>query len=125
MDKHYVLRVPVKPKAMPRPRAKPGQKAYYPQAYQEWRERAGLHLRSVWNRAKGRTVEGPVSVTIHLDTDEFTVWFGTVDVERVKGLRGDVDNYGKAVLDLMVDQGLIENDSQVTVLNVGFSDGDR
>lgn len=60
-------------------------------------------VRAAWVAAGCPRVEGPLRVTVELDPAGVTVTLEEIDVTRSK-LRGDVDNYVKAVLDAIQDQ---------------------
>jgi len=106
---------------MPRPRGKAGQRAYYPRSYTDWRERVGWQIKAAFMELKGRKITSPVSVRIVLHRDGFSIDIERMDGDR-HGLTGDVDNYAKAILDIMQEVGVIENDSQVESLAVAFLD---
>ncbi len=114
------LTVQARPRAMPRPRGKAGQRAYYPKAYTTWRERVGWMLKAEFMKQSGRKISAPVSVLI-----TFTDSTITVDINEIKPRRGrltgDLDNYAKAVLDILQDVGIIDNDSQVDDLAATFA----
>lgn len=61
---------------------------------------------------------GPIKVRIKLEKKKFLVTI--TELEPVKGtVRGDVDNYAKAILDgLQGSDGLIGNDRQVMQLTI-------
>ena len=119
-DDCFVLTAAIRPRAMPRPRGKAGQKAYMPKSYQQWREQAGWLVKQAWLRiARGQTLRGPLRVDMRLCRDRVTVWLSAAGEER-HGLTGDVDNYAKALLDVMKDVGVYEDDSQVVDLRAHF-----
>lgn len=60
-------------------------------------------VRAAWVAAGCPRVEGPLRVTVELDPAGVTVTLEEIDVTRSK-LRGDVDNYVKAVLDAVQDK---------------------
>jgi crossover junction endodeoxyribonuclease RusA len=72
-------------------------------AYKAWRDEAGWSLKM----QRPGQLEGSVSVTIA--------------VQR-KPNRGDIDNRAKAVLDLLVEHGVIEDDRLVEELCLKWSD---
>lgn len=70
----------------------------------------------------GETLKDPVTLFIDVMEDgvEVGVWTEHEKM-RPKGVRGDIDNYAKAVLDVLQESGVIENDRQVQRLVVGFN----
>lgn len=62
--------------------------------------------------------DSPVNVAIEL-SEAMTVVVIT-PAERRRKLQGDIDNYAKSVLDGLQQGGMIENDRQVSSLNVSF-----
>ena len=73
--------------------------------YRSWLRAAGNELRA----QKPRKVAGPVAVSIEVGPDK----------------RRDLDNYSKAVLDLLVMCGAIDDDSNVMDLRLGKRDRDN
>lgn len=105
---------------MPRPRAKAGQRAFYPHSYQAWREEAIMRLRNAWKLMKERRSLGPqVALSIELSPKKATLHIGPAKAER-NSLRGDLDNYAKALMDVIVDAGILDDDARVTELEVRF-----
>ncbi len=115
------LTIKARPRAMPRPRGKAGQRAYYPKPYQTWRERVGWMLKAEFMKQRGRKITQPCSVFIQFHPSGFTVDILEA-TDRRGTLTGDVDNYAKAILDMLQEVGIIENDSQVNNLAVKFVD---
>jgi len=111
---------------MPRSRHRAGQRPYQDPSFQNWRREAGYLMRAAVNKIKpGLKLKGSVSVEMALGPDSVTLWIDSeVDDER-HGLRGDLDNYAKAILDVMQDVELIADDSQVVHLGVGFIEPDE
>jgi crossover junction endodeoxyribonuclease RusA len=70
-------------------------------AYEDWKRQAGWQVKAQRQEA----IHGPVAVTI-------------VHGKR----RADLDNLNKAPLDLLVSQGLIDDDSFVRELHCRFAD---
>lgn len=124
-DRHFVLVLNAPPRAMPRPRGKPGQRPYQPTGFQEWREAAAWELKAKWKKVgKGKTLKGPVFLHAFLHRDGITIWLDQLDESRRGALRGDVDNYAKSIMDVIVDAGILDDDSQVEALIVGFHTDD-
>lgn len=121
-DLPMVIRVPMRPRAQPRPRGKPGQKAYYPKDYADWRVEAGWRIREIITEIGRKHIpQGPVSVSIALGPASFTIHITPLtDMRSETRLRGDVDNYAKAVLDLLMDTEVLADDREVHLLSVGF-----
>lgn len=95
------LVIPGRPVAKGRPRLGRGG-TYTPAATREFEALVAWHARAMRLRLGGATVH----VTIEL-------WSRTP-------LRGDIDNYAKAVLDGLQKGGAIDNDRQVASLQVQF-----
>lgn len=111
--------IPLAPRPAPRPRVtKHG--VFHPKWYDEWRADFG---RLITGSVKFRK---PVAVSIVFTVDSVRVEIsddeGGVSVPEgsrvvVRGLRGDLDNYVKAVLDALQDRGVLTNDSLVVELH--------
>lgn len=94
-----------------------GAHRYTPERYRLWKQAVGWHLL----RAKVKPIEGPVAVSMIVTPDGVDVDFRPVATTRPKGIRGDLDNYAKAVLDAA--QGIAyHDDRQVTAVSVAFAD---
>lgn len=93
-----------------------GAARFTPERYRVWKESVGWHLR----RAKVRPLEGPVAVSMIVSPEGVTVAFEPVATGRPKGLRGDLDNYAKGILDAA--QGIAyADDRQVVAVSVAFA----
>jgi len=103
------------PKPYTRARTK-GNYVYLPGPYRQWRQQASAQLREQ-GTPLGST---PVAVTVTVEADRTTVMAEPVAPNRPKGVRGDLDNYVKAVLDALTDANIIDNDRQVVTLIAGF-----
>ena len=113
----------------PVPFARPGHRdgrRFTPAAYKAWRGLASETMRFV---GKVPLLEGPVSVRVMVDSDRVLVEAHELDPaagwRRPKGVRGDLDNYVKAVLDAMQDAGWIIDDRQVFEINAEFYERDK
>lgn len=80
------------PKVKARPRMTRSGRAYTPEATLEFE-------RKVREAYAGPLFEGPVSVTIILEKESFEIRISGYDQDAPSKLRGDIDNYAKAVLD--------------------------
>ena len=107
--------VPIKPRPTPRPRGKQGQKAYYPTDYQAYKDKLEWAIKL---NAKGK-VEPPYVVHAVFDTDEIRVIVRHSDARR-NGLRGDIDNFGKGLLDAMEAVGVIDSTPARQITNAGM-----
>lgn len=107
------LVIPGRPVPASRPRVTRGH-AYYPKRYSSWLEQASWQV-----RACGKRVDGPVRliVVFRRDSVEVDVLPG---VERPSGLRFDLDNALKGVMDCLQAGGVLKDDAQVTGLEVSF-----
>ncbi|GEM_PF-3097501 len=88
--------------------------------YRGWRRTAAdvvriMRRRDTWDR--------PVSVWIGVEADRIEVHVGPHTPTRPRALRGDLDNYAKAVLDALQQGGLIADDRLVETLTVTFATG--
>ena len=99
--RHWVLQIDVPPRAQPRPRSKTGQKAYYPKRYTEWRQHAASTLAAAWDSAQGGTIKGPIELCIYLTPKTITIYIDTTNTSYRGPLKGDIDNYSKAILDIL------------------------
>ena len=102
----------------PVPFARPGQtatgKRYTPARYREWKTAAA------WQMKGERHYDRPVRIRIVVRNNRIEYEFAETEQTRPKGLRGDLDNYTKAVLDAAQDAGVIEDDRQVVSIEVMF-----
>ena len=121
-DRHFVLHVPGRPRAMPRSRVNPYGRPYQPKAFVEWREATAWVLREAANRVRpGLRLDGDLLLALYLGRDAAKLRLRAApDGTDRYGLRGDLDNYAKAYMDVAQDAGLIGNDSQIVGLTVGF-----
>lgn len=81
-----------KPKVKQRPRLGRRGRAYTPVATLQFEQ-------AVKENWEGPCFEVPVSLTITLNKDSFVVTVKQHDTLGPSGLRGDIDNYAKAILD--------------------------
>jgi len=91
------LVLPIEPCAAARPRVT-SKGVFYPPKYQAWLEAARLLARQAWH---DELLGGPVRVAVSFQADRIVVEVGRSDCVRPKGVRGDVDNLCKAVLDCL------------------------
>ena len=117
-DRSWVLAVKIKPRALPAARAKAGQKGYRPRPYQKWAAEVVAELRRIWKNRK--PLEGPLQLKAALGRGSFTIWIDPLEESTRPGLKGDVDNYCKAILDCVTQAGIIGDDRQVEVLEARF-----
>lgn len=114
----YVLRVDIRPRALPSARGKAGQRGYRPRPYQQWARRVEDELRRIWG---GRPpVAGPVGVYLSMCGGGFTIWIDPYEGSVRGDLRGDADNYAKAVLDCLTKARVIGDDKQVECVHANF-----
>jgi crossover junction endodeoxyribonuclease RusA len=92
--KEHTQRYDFRAKAKQRPRMSRRGRAYTPKATHEFETRVGAG----WNKRK-KFRDKPVSVSIELGKDFFTVKVVEIDTETPSALRGDIDNYVKSILD--------------------------
>ena len=108
------LVLPIEPQPAARPRAKKGGRGYYPAKYSSWLEGASLLASAGW---QGKPMAGPVRVALTLERLSIIVEVEASDAKRGR-IRGDIDNIGKAVLDVLKRGGVLSDDSQVVELSV-------
>jgi len=114
-----ILRIPIRPKPTPRPRAKKGQGAYYPKAYQSYKDELEWLVKQAWVEAGKPVTKEPYAVTIGVYKDRFDVILSNCWRDR-DGLRGDLDNIQKGVLDALQAVGLIDDDRNVHQITISF-----
>lgn len=108
------LVIPGRPVPASRPRVSKGH-AYYSKRYQEWKEQAAWQVCAV-----GKRIDGAVKVTVVVRRDSIEIDVSPSAVQRPTGVRGDLDNLLKAVLDALVAGGMLADDSQVVELEARF-----
>jgi len=103
------------------PAARPrvvGGHAYTPARYESWKQEASWRLHT----QTSARYDGPVSVTVVVRRDRVEIELDETADTRPKGLRGDLDNYVKGVLDALQDAGIIRDDRQVHELHATFEE---
>ena len=92
-----------------------------PQAYRTWKTETADKLAAM---AGYRTFSGEVAVRIDLGSNDTRVEVVELDGDdqrrKPTGLRGDIDNYAKAVLDALQASGVVTDDRVVAQLEVRF-----
>ena len=74
---------------------------------------------------RGRTIDGPVALNLEVHPDQLVAEFVAVGPDtRPAGLRGDLDNYIKAVLDAAQSGGLLVDDRHVVAITARFVDSE-
>lgn len=111
------LVIPGRPVPAARPRVVKGH-AYYPKRYADWLLAAGW---IVHGQASER-FDGPVRVSVVIGERGIVVEVAPSGVVRPRGLRADLDNIAKAILDALQAGGVLANDSQVTVIEASFGE---
>lgn len=107
--------IPGRPVPFQRARSQGGQR-YNDPRYADWKDRAGWLMKAARVR-----FDGPVAVTVEVTAGGLGVAFSEADRVRPKGVRGDLDNYLKAVLDA-ANRIVYEDDRQVVGALVEFGD---
>lgn len=105
----------MKPMACPRPRAvgfAGHARAYMPESYRKWKERAKLFIRQQY---KGPKLDMPLHIIVTVVYQRPVRLMRKKDpAERIlKTTKPDLDNVLKSVLDALEQAGVMENDSQV------------
>lgn len=107
----------IRPRPTPRPRGKKGQGAYYPPEYNAYRDELLWRIRQA---VKGRPrLAEPLKITVSITLEGFEVQIEPGPV-RPKGMRGDIENFVKGLLDGLQQAGVVEDDRWVHELNVRF-----
>lgn len=84
--------------------------------YGAWKEAAGWEMRSQWREAP---LTEAVAISISVADSGIEVIFSESHLDRPRGVKGDLDNYVKAILDAA--QGVvIQDDRQVRELGARF-----
>ena len=91
-----------------------------PERYRTWKDITQAHL--VMGVEK---IEGPVELDLQITPEGIMCAITPSHLARVKYLRGDIDNYAKAVMDALQPpkgggRGVIEDDRQVVQLTARF-----
>lgn len=114
----WVLRVDERPRALPSVRAKAGQKGYRPASYRKWAKKVQDELKRIW--AGRPPLDGPLGVYIALCKTSFTIWIDPLGDSQRDGLRADIDNNAKAILDCLTQAHIIADDNLVEVIHANF-----
>lgn len=120
----FVLRVELGSRPCPRPRSVAGRTPYLPAAYAEWRTEAAIRFGAAWRRVRPPSkgaIDTPVSLSVFLARRSITVWVDPAEGCDRDGLRGDLDNHLKAVLDALVEAGVLADDRLVLRLAGAFA----
>ena len=115
-----LLRIPIRAKPTPRPQAKKGQRAYYPKAYQSYKDQLEWLIKQAWRDVGGSTLTGPQQLTVEFDPDSILIELTPTTTAR-NNTRGDIDNLYKGVADALETAGVINNDHQIHELHCRFS----
>ncbi len=89
------------------------------QRYRDWRTVAAQAARY----AARTTWADPVGVWVGVEADRVEVVITPHTATRPKGVRGDIDNYAKSVLDALQQGGVLADDRLVETLTVTFATG--
>jgi len=104
----YSFTVQGPPRVKERPRILKTGRTYTPKATAEYENRVAA-------RYDGPKYEGPVRLDVCFEKDRTTVRIIPLDSEEKPQLRGDIDNYLKALQDGLVRAGALD-DSQVVLV---------
>jgi Holliday junction resolvase RusA-like endonuclease len=111
--------IPGQPYAWPRPDSR-GRARFNPKGYAAWQKVAAEALAA---QARWRSFPGEVAITLVIHPDGVDVRAASLirhDPQRPPALRGDLDNYAKAIIDAMQVAGVMGNDRQMVSLDVTF-----
>jgi len=103
----YTFRVPIRPKVKERPRIRKDGRRYTPKT-------TSVYEAAVAECYTGPRFEGPVEISILLQKDSSTVTIRESD-HKPSPLRGDIDNYMKAIMDALNGVAYVD-DRQVLVV---------
>lgn len=113
--RHLTAIIPGPPITWGRP-VDTGGRRLNPARYRRWKSDAVIALQVA---AGMRSFAGEIDVDIILHPDRVEISIDETETRRPgTGIRGDVDNYAKAVLDAIQAAGVIANDRDVTVMTV-------
>ena len=117
------LWIPGKPVPAARARARRGGPGYYPAEYDAWLQAARIEV----HNQRPEQITGPVSVLAVVHSDGIQVIVGSAEnlrCRRPRNLHGDLDNFGKALIDALQSirgrGGAYRNDSQIVDLHLFF-----
>jgi Holliday junction resolvase RusA-like endonuclease len=92
-----------------------------PSRYRAWKGGVAMLLRSK-RHSMGIPDESRCHVVIDLEPNGFRIEVHDLGSWSARAkMRGDIDNYAKAILDAAQDAGLFKDDRQVEALTVRFS----
>lgn len=111
------VKMAVEPMAYHRVRVS-GSQVYNDRDYNRWRTDLGWMIRAAAGQQK---FAEPVEVSIRVGRRSIAIGVDRGG-SRPKGLRGDIDNYAKAVLDALVESTVLTDDRLVTSLTVAFDE---
>ena len=104
----YSFTVQGTPKVKERPRVLKSGKTYTPKSTAEYEK-------AVAERYDGPVFTGPVKLEVCFESDRTTVRISSMDAEEKPKLRGDIDNYLKALQDGLVKSGALDDNQIVLV----------
>ena len=113
--------IPLKPMAYRRQRVTKAGQVYPDRDYQRWKQEFAMLWR--FNTRRKPPTVSPVSLTITILSDSVEVSVNDVADRglRPRGIRGDIDNYAKAVMDAL--NGIVyDDDRRVVELVVRFGE---
>jgi Holliday junction resolvase RusA-like endonuclease len=119
----HAFEVPIKPKPFHRVWSNGTQRFNSP-SYTEWKTQVGWLIKAAMTKGRVERFDGPVSLAVVVGPESFVVWIRSADEPRPRGLKGDLDNYVKAILDA-ANQVLFADDVQVVTVAARFIDEDR
>ena len=119
------ITIPTRPVPFARPGRRQDGRRYTPKKYDQWKRYAAATMRTEITRAVGprfdaELLSGPVMAVVYVHADRVEVELEPAARVRPKGLRGDLDNYTKAVLDAAQEAKWIDDDRQVVEILVRF-----
>jgi crossover junction endodeoxyribonuclease RusA len=106
----FSISVPETPKSKGRPRLGKRGRVYTPIATHEAEQR----IAEIWRQAAGPKFDGPVEIEVDFYKNETTIIVRASTDIPLSGLRGDIDNYLKLVMDGL--NGVAWDDDKQVVL---------
>lgn len=108
-----------RPYAWPRTASTKSGRRVNPAPYRAWKRHAADVLAG-YARWRAFEPDAEISVDVRVHPDGVTVRATVLDTPIREALTGDLDNYGKAVLDALQAAGVIADDKAVSVLTLTF-----
>lgn len=112
--KNVFAYIPMRPVPKGRPRRSASGGMFTDRKTREFEKAVSLYCKEAMKNAKLEPLQGPILCEIYMDDEECSISVSEYDAEKSK-LRGDIDNYVKALLD-GANGILFEDDKQIHVV---------